>query len=93
MKKICLTLLASIIVHILSGQSPVSVKESIKTFKTYPFSDPNPIPSKSLIYPYFRFDGFTDKPVDKQWKVVELENQYIKLMVLPEIGGKIWSAW
>ena len=81
------------IFHLLNAQSPSSIKESSKTFRTYPFSDPNPIPSKSLIYPYFRFDGFANKPVDKQWKVVELENQYIKLMVLPEIGGKIWSAW
>jgi tetratricopeptide (TPR) repeat protein len=82
-----------LIVDLLPAQAPVSVKESKKTFKTYPFNDPNPIPSKTLIYPYFRFDGFTDKPVDKLWKVVELENQYIKLMILPEIGGKIWSAW
>ncbi|MBL0110582.1 MAG: DUF5107 domain-containing protein [Saprospiraceae bacterium] len=22
-----------------------------------------------------------------------MENQYIKLMILPEIGGKIWAAW
>ncbi len=93
MKKLGLTLLTIVMFHLLNGQVPVSVKETTKTFKTYAFSDPNPIPSKSLIYPYFRFDGFTDKPVDKPWKVVELENQYIKLMVLPEIGGKIWSAW
>ena len=93
MKKICLTLFSLMIFHLLNAQSPSSIKESSKTFRTYPFSDPNPIPSKSLIYPYFRFDGFANKPVDKQWKVVELENQYIKLMVLPEIGGKIWSAW
>ncbi len=93
MKKICLTLISLMLFHLLNGQSPASVNESIKTIKTYPFSDPNPIPSKSLIYPYFRFDGFTDKPINKQWKVVELENQYIQLMVLPDVGGKIWSAW
>ena len=44
------------------------------------------------IYPYYRFDGYTDKPVQKEWKVVELENDYIKVMILPEIGGKIWAA-
>ncbi len=45
------------------------------------------------IYPYYRFDGYTDKPIDKEWNVVELENEFIKVMVLPEIGGKIWGAW
>lgn len=63
-----------------------------KTFTTYPFSDPNPIPSFTQMYPYFRYDGFTDTPVQKEWKVVELENDFIRLMILPGIGGKIWSA-
>ncbi len=68
------------------------VREYNKTFTTYPFSDPNPIPSFTKIYPYYRFDGFTNTSIQKEWKVVELENDYIKLMILPEIGGKIWSA-
>jgi len=74
------------------AQGDATFKESSKTFTTYPFSDPNPIPTYTNIYPYFRYDGFTDKPVQKEWKTVELENDYIKLMILPEIGGKIWSA-
>ncbi len=69
-----------------------TVKEYRKGFPTYPFSDPSPIPLFSAVYPYFRYDGFTDKPVQKEWKVVELENAYIKVMILPEIGGKIWTA-
>jgi len=74
------------------GQQAASVREYNKAFKTYPFSDPNPIPAFTHIYPYFRYDGFTDKPVQKEWKVIELENAYLKLTILPEIGGKIWSA-
>ena len=63
-----------------------------KYFPTYPFSDPNPIPLLTQVYPYYRFDGFTDKAVNKQWKVVQLENDYVQLLILPEIGGKIWAA-
>ena len=70
-----------------------TIKEYKKVFTTYPFSDPDPIPKPDTkIYPYYRFDGFTDKPIQKEWKVVELENDYIKLIILPEVGGKIWSA-
>jgi predicted Zn-dependent protease len=69
-----------------------TIKEYKKVFTTYPFSDPDQVPKVGKIYPYFRFDGYTDKPVQKEWKVVELENDYIKLMVLPEIGGKVWAA-
>lgn len=76
----------------LSAQQKATVTEYSKTFTTYPFSDPDPIPVVGKIYPYYRFDGYTDKPVQKNWKVVELENDYIKVMILPEIGGKIWTA-
>lgn len=74
-------------------QGPAKVTEYKKVFKTYPFSDPDPIPEVGKVYPYYRFDGYTNKPVNKEWKVVELENDYIKLMILPEIGGKIWAAF
>jgi tetratricopeptide (TPR) repeat protein len=74
------------------SQSPATVKESNKVFKTYPFSDPDPVPRMGNIYPYFRFDGYTNKGTDQSWKVVELENDYISVMILPEIGGKIWAA-
>jgi tetratricopeptide (TPR) repeat protein len=80
--------LAPLVVH----PAPPTIREYQKVFTTYPFSDPNPIPVVGRIYPYFRFDGFTATPVQKSWKVVELENDYLRVMILPEIGGKIWSA-
>ncbi len=74
------------------AQQKATIREYTKTFKTYPYSDPDPVPAESRIYPYYRFDGYTDNPVQKEWKVVELENDYIRVMILPEVGGKIWSA-
>lgn len=68
------------------------IREYVDTFTTYPFSDPDPIPAVGRIYPYFRFDGFTETGRRQGWKVVELENDYIRLIILPEIGGKIWGA-
>lgn len=83
------------VVCLFSGsqaQKDAIIKEFSKVFTTYPFSDPDPVPEMGKIYPYFRFDGYTDKAIQKEWKVVELENDYIKVMILPEIGGKIWAA-
>ncbi len=74
------------------SQQMATIKEYNKTFTTYPFSDPDPIPEMTKVYPYYRFDGYTDKPVQKEWKVVELENDFIKVMILPQVGGKIWAA-
>ena len=94
MKRLSFSILLGLFcAQVFAQLKPTRVKEYKKTFTTYPFSDPNPIPNPTtLIYPYFRFDGFTDTPIQKEWKVVELENDYIKLIILPEIGGKIWTA-
>ncbi len=75
-----------------------SITEKAQPFKTYPYSDPNPIPvmgvgkKVSPFYPYYVFDGYTNKSTTKNWKVVELENPYIKVQVLPEVGGKVMGA-
>lgn len=69
-----------------------TVRETIETMPTYPFGDPDPVPKAGRLYPYFRYDGFTDQPQNKDWKVVTLENDWIQVKILPEIGGKIWTA-
>ena len=69
-----------------------TVKESLKEFKTYPYSDPNPVANIGRVYPYYRFDGYAHKGKTQKWKVVTLENSYIKVFITPEIGGKIWGA-
>jgi Tfp pilus assembly protein PilF len=73
--------------------SPATVvKEYERVFTTYPYSDPDPVPAMSRYYPYFRYDGFTEQSVAKKWQVVELSNAYVQLLILPEIGGKVWAA-
>lgn len=75
----------------LFGQS-ASVREYTRSFLTYPFSDPNPVARTGKIYPYFRFDGYTTQGINRDWKIVELENEWIKVMIAPEMGGKILGA-
>ena len=81
----------------LSLFAQASVSESQQVITTYPFSDPTPVaqlaPQQNRpSYPYFRWDAYTTRPIQKTWKVVTLENPYISLSVLPEAGGKIWGA-
>ena len=93
MKKIFPIIILFHLCYNLSAQNKSSVKEYKKVFTTYPYSDPSSIPDPlGKIYPYFRYDGFTTTPEQKEWQVVELENEYIKVTILPEVGGKIWSA-
>ena len=77
------------------------VEEKTEVIRTYPFSDPDPVPifarssmwgQGARLYPYFMFDRFTAEPVDKSWTVVRLKNPFIEVAVLPQAGGKVWGA-
>ena len=76
----------------LKAQNPPQIMEINEEYVTYPYSDPNPIPVFGKIYPYFRFDGYTMQSVKTKHKVVILENDYLRIKIFPEIGGKIWSV-
>ncbi|MCG2459312.1 DUF5107 domain-containing protein [Flavobacteriaceae bacterium F89] len=79
---------------LINAQS-VTIKEETMALDTYMFSVPDPEPildENPKIYPYFKFEGYSHTSKKKDWKVVVLENDYIKVFVLPEIGGKVWGA-
>lgn len=94
MKKTAILLASFSFPALLAYAQPVStIIEFEKKIKTYPYSDPDPIPQpEGYFYPYFRFDEFSQQGVDQSWKVIELENKYIRVSVFPQIGGKIWGA-
>lgn len=81
---------------VASQQALVSERKEV--IRTYPFSDPNPVPPMVVnnkiarFYPYFMFDGYTTRSIDTAWNVIELENDYIKVKILPDVGGKVYGA-
>jgi tetratricopeptide (TPR) repeat protein len=44
------------------------------------------------IYPYPLYDVLTDTKTDKTYNALYLENEYVNVCLLPEIGGRILSA-
>jgi len=69
---------------------------------TYEIGAPDPDPmfyaqdayqgAQKRIYPYPVQDQLTHNRVDKTYTALNLENEYIKLIVLPEIGGRLFAA-
>jgi tetratricopeptide (TPR) repeat protein len=45
--------------------------------------------SSGRIYPLPFIDRIATEPADRSWQAVHLENEYLRVMVLPEIGGRI----
>ena len=49
--------------------------------------------SSGVVYPYPVIESISDEKVDKEWKAIWLENEYIKVMILPELGGRVQMAY
>jgi tetratricopeptide (TPR) repeat protein len=49
--------------------------------------------SSGRVYPYPVIDKICDEKVDESHRVVFLENRYLKLMVMPGLGGRIQYAY
>ena len=49
--------------------------------------------SSGVVYPYPVIESISDEKIDKQYKAVYVENEYIKVMILPELGGRIQMAY
>jgi hypothetical protein len=45
--------------------------------------------SSGKVYPLPFTDRIAEKPMDRKWKAVWIENEYLRVMILPEIGGRI----
>ena len=82
--------------------SNVKVWEEKVTIPTYPVGKPDKNPmflekrvyqgSSGKVYPHTVIDKIFDNKMDKEYTAVFLENDYIKVMILPEIGGRIQRA-
>lgn len=84
----------------LSAQ--VSLTEEGWTLPTYPVAAPDKNPvffrneayqgASRHYYPLPLNDQYIQERIEKEWKALILENEYIKLAVTPEIGGKLYYA-
>ena len=88
--------------QIALGQSSVTIREADENIPTYLSGPPDPNPmfffgkqsqgAEGRIYPYKLYDNLTNQKSDKIYHRVYLENEYVKISILPEIGGRLFSA-
>ena len=81
----------------------VKAWREIVTIPTYEVGKPEKNPmflekrvyqgSSGVVYPYPVIETMSDEKVDKDYKAVWIENEHIKVMVLPELGGRIQMAY
>jgi hypothetical protein len=49
--------------------------------------------SSGAVYPYAVIEKIADEKKDKAYRALFLENYYLKIMILPELGGRIQMAY
>ena len=81
----------------------ITAWRELVTIPTYEIGKPEKAPmflekrvyqgSSGVVYPYPVIESISDEKTDKDYKAVYLENEYIKVMILPELGGRIQMAY
>lgn len=83
--------------------STVKIWEEVVSIPTYEVGEPDKNPmflekrvyqgSSGKVYPYPVTEKISREKKNKDYKAVYLENEYIKVMILPELGGRIQRAY
>ncbi len=83
----------------LPALGQVSVRQDILSLPTYEEAFPDTIPPFPVfspgdpqVYPYTMRNGFTKKRFDHEWRALRLENEYLSCIVLPDLGGHLYSC-
>ena len=86
----------------LLDRSPVKAWSEVIVIPTYGVGKPNRNPmflerrvyqgSSGAVYPHPVIDQVSDQKTDREYTAVYLENQYLKIMLLPELGGRVQMA-
>jgi Domain of unknown function (DUF5107) len=76
----------------------VRVWEDVIDLPTTAEGPPNPNPPFDLFsftrfnYPYPLRDALSDRRVVQPWRALHLENEYLRVTVLPDLGGHLYSC-
>jgi tetratricopeptide (TPR) repeat protein len=76
----------------------VQAREGSITIPTYALgpADPNPpfpLVNAHPVYPYPMLDDLSNQHVMKTYHAVYLENQYLKITIIPDLGGHVYSVY
>lgn len=97
------TIVFFILPNLALAQAPVTISEVVEVIPTYTAGPPDPNPmfffgresqgAEGRIYPYPLYDNLTNVKTNKSYHVVYLENEYVRISILPEIGGRLFQLW
>jgi tetratricopeptide (TPR) repeat protein len=86
----------------VAAATPVTLTEVDEVIPTYLSGPPDPNPmfyfgrqsqgAEGRTYPYPLYSNLTNRKADQTYRLVYLENEYVKIGIAPGIGGRLFSA-
>lgn len=102
MPVVCIVLACVCVASSIRAQPAVSMREEGMVIPTYRAGEPDKNPiffngrsyqgAKGPVYPYPILDKLTDIREDRTYRAVRLENAYVDYVILPELGGRIFTG-
>jgi tetratricopeptide (TPR) repeat protein len=88
--------------RVSAAAAAVTLRETDEVIPTYLSLAPDPNPmfyfgrqsqgAEGRTYPYPLYDNLTNQKGEQKYHIVYLENEYVKIGIMPEIGGRLFSA-
>lgn len=78
--------------------TPARVWQGTIQIPTYALGKEDPYPPFPLVdshnvYPYTMLDDLTDRREMQAYRAIFLENEYLKAIILPDVGGRLYSLY
>lgn len=94
--KIYVTILMAIFMMTVSAQqaAKVSCTEYDRIVLTHQLIPAGPVPTAfdpNGVYPYMSYSETANRPVPVSYRFVSLENEFIRVVICPDLGGKVIS--
>ena len=79
------------------AEAAVRAWEATETIPTYEEGPPDVNPPFDLFggrfnYPYTMREALTDRRSPRVWRTLNLENEHLRVSVLPDLGGRLWRC-
>jgi tetratricopeptide (TPR) repeat protein len=99
---VCLFAVGSALALPTFAAGPVTLTEVDETIPTYLSGPPDPNPmfyfgrqsqgAEGRTYPYPLYNNLLNRKADQSYRLVYLENEYVKIGIAPGLGGRVFSA-
>ncbi len=93
-KEVILIIFVFFSLNVFANTGKVTVQEFDGYLLTHLLTPAGPVPTAfdpNGVYPYVSYSETSNRPVLKKYRFIVIENDYLKVTICPDLGGKVFS--